>query len=216
MPLRYGCFLSYCHDDGILVRGFINSLVEALESELGPYLPPYVKKVYHDKRMETGYLFNSELAQALCGSACMVVVYSPSYHRHPYCMMEYAAMEALEEQRADMINNSIVTPKNYGLILPVILRGRLEALPDEIRSKRQFADFSQVTTANPEITKREDLIEKVGRMAAYISEVYEYFEDFEQTAETDICVRCREFDLPKKFTPWAKPSPPGFVMRREL
>src|SRR5215510_8791933 len=91
MPFKYSCFISYCHGKEDLVRTFIEELKKALKRHLDAYLD---EGVYIDEeRLRGGDLYNEKLAEAICQSVCMIVVYMPKYERHPYCLREYAAME---------------------------------------------------------------------------------------------------------------------------
>src|SRR5690349_8199636 len=97
MPFKYSCFVSYCHGKEDLVKTFIRELKTALKQYLDAYLD---EEVYIDEdRLQGGDFYNEKLAEAICQSVCMIVVYTPKYERHPYCLREYAAMEELELKR---------------------------------------------------------------------------------------------------------------------
>ncbi|HET9909818.1 MAG TPA: TIR domain-containing protein, partial [Anaerolineales bacterium] len=73
MPIKYSCFISYKHDSVNIARDF----QDALENEISLLLN---LPVYRDEeRLHAGDFFNSALAQALCQSACMVMIYIPRY-----------------------------------------------------------------------------------------------------------------------------------------
>ncbi len=68
----YACFVSYCHGQYDLVKGFIDQLKTALKSELDALMD---EELYIDEeRLRPGYHYNEELARAICQSVCMVVV----------------------------------------------------------------------------------------------------------------------------------------------
>lgn len=93
MPFKYACFISYPHGQYELMKSFIEQLKKALNNYLEPLLD---EEVYIDvDRLEPGYHYNEALAKAICQSICMIVVYSPKYERHSYCLREYQAMECM-------------------------------------------------------------------------------------------------------------------------
>lgn len=140
MQLKYPCFISYCHGQFDLMKGFICQLTENLNSCIEPYFDEHV---YYDKeRLKPGYIYNAELAKAICQSVCMIVVYVPKYERHPYCLKEYKAMEIIEEKRLELIE---CTDPTRGMIIPIILRGNV---PSKIKNYRYYCDFTQFTTAS--------------------------------------------------------------------
>src|SRR3954447_18759174 len=101
MAFKYSCFISYCHGQEELMKGFMDQLKRALKAELEPLLD---EEVYiDDERLKPGSLYNEALASAICESICMIVVYSPRYERHEYCRREFAAMESLEQPRKQML-----------------------------------------------------------------------------------------------------------------
>jgi hypothetical protein len=121
---KYACFVSYCHGQYELMTSFIDQLKSALDAYLDPLLD---EGVFIDTgRLLPGYKYNETLAQAICQSVCMVVVYSPKYERHDYCVREYEAMVKLEGSRRALLG---AAGQGRGFIIPVILRGS-----DNIRS----------------------------------------------------------------------------------
>jgi len=99
MPLKYSCFISYRHTQKDIVQG----LVTSLKTELSRWLD---MDVYLDEeRLKGGEFFNAKLAQAICESVCLIVVYTPTYFsdKNTYCAREYKAMEELEQVRFDKL-----------------------------------------------------------------------------------------------------------------
>src|SRR5262245_6762046 len=130
MPFQYSCFISYCHGQHDLVRAFLDQFKAALKNELDTLLD---EEIYVDEeRLKPGYKYNEALAQAICQSACMVVIYSPRYERHDYCIREFRGMVRLEESRSKLLK-AILKEKaaGVGCIIPIILRGA-DAIPDWI------------------------------------------------------------------------------------
>ena len=68
-PFKYACFVSYCHGQYALVKGFIDQFKTALKAELEPFLD---EEVFIDEdRLKPGFKYDEALAQAICQSACM-------------------------------------------------------------------------------------------------------------------------------------------------
>lgn len=190
---QYACFISYCHGQGELMRRFIDDLKAALYSSIEPYMD---QGVYIDEdRLRPGYDFNEALAEALCKSVCMVVVYSPRYDRHPYCHREFRAMEQLERQRYALLG---APQQKHRLIIPIVVRGARFAPP--VIKSIQYCDFSKYTTAGPSITSHPEYIAEIDRIAGY---VYERYQEFEPLAG-DLCTGCIDFALPAEddLPPW--------------
>lgn len=202
MSFKYACFISYCHGNAGLINNFVPQFVEALKAELEAYLD--IEVFIDRERMKPGYRFNEKLAEAICQSVCMIVVYFPRYDEHSYCLREYTAMEILEGKRLG------AQPSNEGLIIPIILRGKVEDLPPKLKDHIHCADFSYYTTASKEISKDEESVEKIRVIAEYIKAQRDRLKDA-------VCDDCNTFQLPddSKVT-WKKAttvSTPDFPMR---
>jgi hypothetical protein len=170
------------------MKGFVNELKDALWDCLEPYLD---EEVYIDSgRLEPGFEFNIALAKAICSSVCMIVVYVPKYRRHSYCLREYTAMEKIEAMRKELLGDEYKS--EYGMIIPVLLRGDKKKLPPKIASHRHFCDFSKFTTAVSSIRRNEEYVEKIEAMARYIAEIYEEC----RTSGKDLCGSCDAFEMP--------------------
>jgi hypothetical protein len=85
------------------------------------------------------------------------------------------------------------TPRRHksglGMIIPIVLRGG-KYLPDDIKKRLHYLDFSKYTTASANIRKNTEYVEQIGRLARKISELYRLFEDL------DPCKDCDNFTLP--------------------
>ncbi len=169
------------------MKGFIDEFAATLSTYLEPYLD---EEVYIDRdRLQPGYQFNEALARALCESACMIVVYVPRYEKHTYCLREYAAMEALEKQRRQLLGQ---TPNpDWGFIIPVILRGG-DNVPERIKNSTHYCDFSKFTTASPKISANEAHVNDIENIAKVIHQIYSYFE----TQDLNPSGQCDSFRLP--------------------
>ncbi|HKH46241.1 MAG TPA: toll/interleukin-1 receptor domain-containing protein [Thermoanaerobaculia bacterium] len=209
MPFQYSCFISYSDGQGDLMKRFIDELERALQSSLGPYLR---EGVYIDKkRLSAGYKYNEALAQAICQSVCMIVVYSPIYEKSSYCLREFTAMQRLEEKRFKAMESSISS--QCGLIIPILFRGNAAELPPIIREHIHFCDFSRFTTASTKITRHRESVEKIEQIARYIYDLYERF----GKSGSDPCSQCTSFRLPAEteVQPWRTPVSP-FPMREGI
>ncbi len=210
MPFTHSCFISYVHGEHELIKGFLKQLKNALAACLEPY---FNEKLYIDEEgLTPGSDFNERLAEAICRSVCMIVVYIPKYDNHAYCLREYTAMEMLQEKRLKLLGPH--APRGSGFIIPIILRGRKEDIPEKIRNHIHFCDFSKFSTATPDISTNLDYVSKIDEIAYYIFDLYKKFE----AVGLDICTDCHEFQLPdeQQITPWRKkPGSPAapFVLR---
>jgi TIR domain len=188
MTFDYSCFVSYRHGQYDLAQRFIKDLENALsaEIELLDKRPVYVDKT----RLAGGDFFNKALAEALCKSVCMIMVYTPRYfdRTETYCAREYKAMETLEKARFQAAEGLI--SKQHGLIIPVVFRGR-DLLPHEIKHNRQYEDFTDFLLVSEEMSSHQSYAPKIRDIARYI------FERCRELANMpDLFDACRDFDFP--------------------
>jgi hypothetical protein len=186
----YSCFISYCHGQNELTKSFVKQLTSALESYLEPYLdePVYID----EKRLSPGYNYNEALAEAICNSICMIVIYSPKYERHPYCLREFEGMKEIEANRRQLIGKTF--PNTKGMIIPIIFRGKPEDLPPSIKDCKHYCDFSRFTTASSEISKNPEYTAEIEKIAQLIYEHYKMIHD----AGIDVCTQCETYHLPSE------------------
>lgn len=196
MPFKYSCFISYCGGESSFMRTFLEQLQKCLEDYLDLYLD---EKVYLDKsRLEAGCYYNEELASSICRSVCMIIVYTPKYKKHPYCLREYEAMELIQKRRIKLLGKKAKDMNNMGMIIPIILRGEI---PKKIKDHVQYCDFSKFTTASPQIKDDPDCVAKIEAIAKTIYEHHELFDEL----GLDPC-ECESFTLPSEdvIEPWEK------------
>jgi hypothetical protein len=187
MAFKYSCFVSYCHGQYDLVKGFMDQLKAALKAELEPLLD---EEVYVDEeRLRPGYRYNEALAKAICQSLCMIVVYSPRYERHEYCIREFEGMEQLEARRRQMLGAAAVNAS--GFIIPIILRGG-DDVPERIKQHVHYADFSKFSLASADIIHNPEYIEHIRKIAAVIYDQSKLF----RGAQADMFAFCDAFQLP--------------------
>jgi len=179
MPFQHACFISYRHGQGMLAERIINELYKTLSAEIELLRD---ETVYLDQdRLRGGDFHNDAIAEALCRSVCMIVVFSPIYFskRHTYCAREYKAMEQLEARRLESLGDAV--DRNRGLIIPIVFRG-WDYRPPEIKDRRQCHKFDEFLLSDVEIWRHPHYARKIKEIAEYI------------------CDRCRMFDaLPEAF-----------------
>src|SRR5436305_13500353 len=78
-------FISYAHgDDTAWVQAFEQAVARAVRSRLG-----YDISVWQDvKRLRVGLDWQSEIADAIAGTAAFIAVLSPSYETSDWCSRE--------------------------------------------------------------------------------------------------------------------------------
>ena len=140
----HSCFISYRHpaSEGSREQKLIGHVVKAITDHVEMYT--HDCPVYFDKnRLVPGYQYDEKLAEAICRSACMVIVYWPAYLESDYCRKEIAAMLDIEEKRHRLLGKEL-----YGcrLFIPIILRGNFDELPDKVRNKCHYLDYKAQAT----------------------------------------------------------------------
>jgi hypothetical protein len=212
MPFEHACFISYRHyEQSQLAERFILDLASALRNELSLMME---EDLFVDReRMRGGTFFNPALANALCKSVCMIVVYTPTYFSwaHTYCAREYRAMEKLEEVRLSRLKDQ--RGREAGLIIPIILRGQ-ESLPAIIRSKRHWYTFERFALSTREIARNRQFEDRVREIASVI---YARKSTLAPLADELTC-DCHSFAFPseEEVRPWLEkmiPSTNAFPFR---
>ena len=193
---QWACFVSYRHGQGDLIKDFIEDLSKALENRLG--LLGMGLKVFVDKeRLSPSFSVTPGLAEAICRSVCMVVVYNNGYFdkNNPFCAREFCTMVELEEER---LRSNKLDPK-LNLIIPVMLR-HAEHIPTPIYD-RNPCDFSSLYT-NPEehyrilrlksklkqTTLEIAYAKEIDRIAQIIMEIYQLL----SALDVDLFNKCGE------------------------
>lgn len=186
----YSCFISYCHGQNELTKAFVEELKKALKSCIEPYMK---EEVYIDEeRLIAGYNYNEELAQAICSSICMIVIYCPRYEKQSYCLREFEGMKIIEERRRALLGSKF--PKSRGMIIPIVFRGKTEDLPPAIKSCKHYYDFSRFSLASIKINEYNDYIDNIDNIAQLIFEHCKMM----QESGIDLCAHCETFQLPSE------------------
>ena len=199
MPFKYSCFISFKHGRRRLSKAIVEQLLEALESEIELITD---HEIFIDwEKIKGGDLYEKVLSNALCQSACMVLVYTPSYfnEKSTFCAREYQAMEILEKYRLRLLNSS--TTSKHGLIIPVVFRGE-ERLPNFIRDRRHYYDFQSFSLSSSKISEHPEFSRQIKELAKYICD---RLDDLSSLSE-DVCKDCDGFSLPTEqdASAWVK------------
>ncbi|HKO57558.1 MAG TPA: TIR domain-containing protein [Thermoanaerobaculia bacterium] len=183
MSLRNACFISYRHAGPAtpIVRAFCDVLQEQL-ALLAPSLP-----IYRDNLLGPGDYVEADLARGMCGSACMVLLFTPEYFdvHHSYCAREYRAMVALEKRRQDALPAEL----RKSLIIPVIMRGE-SRVPAELRP-RLFKSFDRVLLQKSDL-KKTGVVRSIYDVA---NAIYDRI-DAMRSADPLLAVDCSQFSFP--------------------
>jgi hypothetical protein len=150
-------------------------------------------------RIRGGALYNPLLAHALCKSACMIVVYTPTYfsRKHLYCAREYRAMENLEQRRLASLQKQV--SKEYGLIIPIVLRGE-DLLPAAIKVYRQYYTFERFSLTSRRLARNPAFDKEIRAIAEAIHVRWQMF----AAMGDDLTSNCDDFELPTEaeIQPW--------------
>ncbi|UFZ06511.1 toll/interleukin-1 receptor domain-containing protein [Bradyrhizobium ontarionense] len=198
MPFQHPCFISYRnHDQSEIAERFITDLCEALRNELALRIE---EDLFVDREgLRAGALYNPALARALCQSACMIVVYTPTYFskRHTYCAREYRAMEALEQLRLGRLQRRL--DREHGLIIPIVLRGE-DLMPGAIKNNRHYYTFERFSLTSRSLARNATFEREIRNIAAAVHSRWQLFVPIADAITCD----CDAFDLPSEaeIQPW--------------
>jgi hypothetical protein len=191
MTLQYSCFISYRHGTSPLAERIVEDLSSALQGELELYTS---KRLFVDKsRLKGGDMFVDQLALALCQSACMLMIFTPTYFdaQSPFCAREFLGMEAIERKRLGEIQRLL--NRKAGLIIPVVFRGE-RSLPSEIRDRRNFHNFDSFLLSDIEMGRHPGYSARIKQIAEEIFEICEAMDRL----DCDPCDGCENFTLPNE------------------
>lgn len=190
MLFKNSCFISYRNNgQSELTKRLVEGLEQALKEELGMLLEEETGIFLDKVRIEKGDIIDKQIAQELCKSLCLIVLYTPAYlsRDRTYCARELCAMKQLENRRLQMVG---AAEKSKGLIIPIAIRGK-EAMPDELK-KRAYHDFEEFDLTHPKLNKHKKYTPKIREIAEYISDRYKCFKNL----GVDLCTNCADFELP--------------------
>ena len=186
---KNACFISYRHGQYAIKERFIRELGIGLAAELELLRNEGVYVDY--ERLNGGQFIDTNLARAIYESACMVMIYHPTYFdpKHAYCAREYRAMCALEKDRLSLLTDG--SDRTHGLIIPVVLRGT-DTVPEELSNHRQYEDFSKFMLTDDELQKHPSYAPQIKRIAEYINSRCRALE------EIDVSPDVADFALPSE------------------
>jgi TIR domain len=176
MPFQHACFVSYPRDDGAEMQAFLEYLRERLEGEIGLYFDPQGEKVFIDTSgIAAGVKWEAKVAQAMCQSACWIMVYAPKYRRSDACRREYTLMLALEKGRQQVAGDKLDHAE--GMIVPLLLRSVPEDLPVSARAYNAIEELSRFQAGH---AANEKFGEKLIELAKRISAIWELGEQTDE------------------------------------
>lgn len=160
---------------------------------------------FDDKRLVPGYQYDEKLADAICRSACMVIVYWPAYLESDYCRKEIEAMLDIEKKRRQLLGTEL---HGCRLFIPIILRGNLDELPEGVRKDCQYLDYKAQAT-KPDFNMGDDdkMSEELYRVARYIKDLC----DKMKNASDALFGKCQQYifpALPPQGNEGIQPAPP--------
>lgn len=183
---EHACFISYRHGQGEVLQGFMKQFIDALQSEIAMY--SHLKIFLDKERLFAGTLLNKSLAQALCRSACMIMIYTPRYFEEnsTYCTREFLAMKKLAKEREKRKHG-----QTRSFIIPVVLRGK-ETFPMKLFGNEIVihCDFEKFDLTNKRIMKDARYYELIKQIAKHIAACINDF------LHESPCEHCDQFDFP--------------------
>lgn len=186
--IYYPCFISFRHFDDEISVEFIKQFEKCLTGYLNPLVG---QKPFIDyNRMAPGYDLKPAITDALCQSACMLVIWSPKYFdtEHVWCAKEFIAMTELEANRLRLLPQEERIKK---LIIPVIYRGS-KYYPRTLADGTLYLNFEKFGLYEPEMIKNQKFAEEIEKLAEYI---YERLKAFERLKTNNPIGRCPELTL---------------------
>jgi hypothetical protein len=188
MAFKCACFISYPHNAGKSVDTFVDRLKEELQDRFAQFV---TDPIATDHDFPTGANFHKAIAQKICESACLLVVYMPVYQRKPFCLQEYTAMERLQVARYQALQQDL--SGQFGMILPLVYTGEESKIPTWISEHINYKNISKFTIADPvAIFDQQDFQEWLVTIANMVDSLYNAF----QASPTNPCQTCGAYALP--------------------
>jgi hypothetical protein len=189
----HACFISYRHPARPGTGSLEEKLIQTTRKALQDYIEPYThdhKVFFDEERLRPGYQYNEILATAICQSACMIILYWPSYEESHYCLKEMKTMLALEKFRRRIIEDDL---RGCRLLVPIIFR-RSRELPEELTGDCQYLDCSrQSTSANFNFDDDPALTKKLDEIGDYVKTLC----DKMTPVHDELFANCRKYTFPR-------------------
>lgn len=194
----HACFISYRHPYEVDNREakIISHVFKAISDHV--QMQTHEHPVFFDqKRLVPGYQYDERLAEAICRSACMVIVYWPSYLESDYCKKEIQAMLDIERKRRQLLGDAL---HGCRLFIPVIVRGSRTDLPAEVTQNCHCLDYkAQATRPHVNIGDDPSTSEELYRIAEYIRSLCELMKPERQR----LFQGCKTYDFPAQSSSMA-------------
>lgn len=170
--MLYPCFISYLHPRDEWTLAVTKQVIGAVRNALGFYTkaPLYLD----EDRLKASYNHNEILAEAICESACMVILYYPAYRDSDYCQREMLAMRAIEERRLSLLGRHLHGKRMFA---PIMIRGTRQQLPDFVRDDCLALDYSRQALTAEDISSQSEVREKLFGLAEAIADVWNLLRD---------------------------------------
>lgn len=186
---KYYAFVSYpkIHDD-------ISRFAVCVKNEIQKQLAATVHKpeVFVDRTdVKPGTEWKGKLSSELCSSVAMVALCVGAYYRsaHPWCGLEWAAMDSLGSHR---LRGHLLRP-----IIPIMLRLE-KPIPDAVLAT-QYVEMTAASLTWEKYCTTLSFRKNIQQVVDYIGEVAEAL-----ARNRAIAANCSGFKLPKKsaFVGW--------------
>lgn len=208
MGFTHPCFISYTNPSpNKLFNEQIEAFYEAIQNLLASDLQEHQAQPYLDReKLSAGDYFNHALGKALCGSACMIMLYSADYFNSSYCLGEYNKMCELESQRREYL------PKDKSLVIPILLCRSRELLPQQLRQNYQrtpsICNEFRYNNQQDLMRKLEDegVVDNILECCANLAQEQHLFDECEDMTLNPISINERPAEL--------CPPPPTLPTRR--
>ncbi|MEO5372975.1 MAG: toll/interleukin-1 receptor domain-containing protein [Alphaproteobacteria bacterium] len=186
MTIQYACFVSYRRLSDLSTKAFIKQLECAIRNHLERLREDGVFIDYNDIRC--GDELEEKVAQAICVSSCMVVVYCPAYDNSLYCRRELAAMIELENMRKQVIGDQLPAKR---LIFTIVYGGSDSDIPQWIKDTI-YIDMRKFSLLSKKIYLDKELDKKIREMVMSIWERHKIID----AASDKFTIDCTTFKLP--------------------
>ncbi len=193
MPFKCSCFISYPHNAGKSVEKFVTRLKVELQDRFAQFV---TDPIVTDHDNFTGVDFHKAIAEKICQSACLLVVYMPVYQRKTFCLREYTAMERIQKTRFEELKNDL--SGRFGMILPLVYTGDEAKIPKWVSGKINYKNISEFTISGPEgVFDQPDFKQWLVTIANMVDSLYNTF----QEAGASPCKSCGQYALPDENDP---------------